>query len=196
MATIGLVVCGGKSIRMGTDKSQLQYFGIPQAEHVYNLLMPFCEKVFISCNKSQSEILNKQKILTDLPHYENIGPMASLLTAFDQHPGNDFLLIGCDYPFLTSQDILNFFSKTKRDSLAAAFYNDAGKYEPMLAWYAKETAPLLLKRFEEKHYSLQYFLQEIKAEKYIPESKEVMISVDTREDFERVKALINVDNTK
>lgn len=194
MALYGLAVCGGKSSRMGSDKSQLQYFGIPQAERVYNLLMRHCEKVFISCNAAQSAIFDKQKTLVDLPEYENIGPMASLLTAFQHYPDNDFLVVGCDYPFLTLKDLSDFISNLKDKSLAAAFYNNDGKYEPLLAWYAKETATLLLEKFQQNHYSLQRFLKEINAEKHLPESKEAMTSVDTPEEYAQVKAIMNVVN--
>ena len=44
----GLVVCGGQSTRMGMDKSQLQYHGVPQREWLYELLQPLCEDVYIS----------------------------------------------------------------------------------------------------------------------------------------------------
>ena len=194
MALFGLAVCGWKSSRMGTDKSQLQYFEIPQAMHVYNLLTPFCEKVFVSCNAAQSGNLDKEKTLVDLPQYENIGPMAALLTAFQHYPDHDFLVVGCDYPFLTTKDLSAFISNIKNNSIAAAFHNNDGKYEPLLAWYAKETTPLLLQKFEHGKFSLQHFLKEIGAEKHFPESKEAMRSVDTPEEYEQVKAIINVLN--
>ena len=55
--TYGLVLCGGKSTRMGTDKSMLQYHSKPQRYYVYDLLFPLCEKVFISCNEQQSSTI-------------------------------------------------------------------------------------------------------------------------------------------
>src|SRR4051812_45814849 len=76
-ATIGLVACGGSSSRMGTDKSMLIYNTKPQRYHVYEMLQPFCEKVFISCKKEQSAtVADGYDILTDDPVYNNIGPMA------------------------------------------------------------------------------------------------------------------------
>ncbi|MCF2504409.1 molybdenum cofactor guanylyltransferase [Dyadobacter sp. CY107] len=194
MALYGLAVCGGKSSRMGSDKSQLHYFGIPQADRVLNILSPICDDVFLSCNSMQSAVFKNHKILADLPEYEDIGPMAALLSAFKTYPNADFLIAGCDYPYITTEVFQDFLSSVPKQSVAAAFYNADGKYEPFLAWYAKEAAPLLFDRFKNNHYSLQHFLREVNAEKYIPKSEKVMLSVDTPEVYEQVKAALNVDN--
>ncbi|SKB93926.1 molybdenum cofactor guanylyltransferase [Dyadobacter psychrophilus] len=196
MALYGLAVCGGKSSRMGSDKSQLQYFGIPQADRVLNVLSPLCEDVFLSCNSSQSANFENHKIITDLPAYQDIGPMAALLSAFEIYPNADFLIAGCDYPFITTEVFRGFLSSIQKVPVAAAFYNVEGTYEPLLAWYAREAAPLLFERFESGRYSLQHFLREINAEKYIPESENIMLSVDTPEICEKVQALLNVHDDK
>lgn len=194
MGLYGLAVCGGKSMRMGTDKSQLNYFGIPQASRVLNILSPMCEKVFLSCNKEQSEIFKNDETLTDLPEYEDIGPMAALLTAFKIFPDAHFLIAGCDYPFLTTEVFEAFLSSIEKRAVAAAFYNAEGKYEPLLAWYSNESAPLLYEYFKNGQYSLQQFLSEIHASKFIPKSENTMVSVDTPEAYKEVKAALNFDN--
>ncbi|WP_255713458.1 molybdenum cofactor guanylyltransferase [Dyadobacter chenwenxiniae] len=192
MTLYGLAVCGGKSSRMGSDKSQLQYFGIPQADRVVNILSPLCEKVFLSCNREQSAIFGAHRVIIDSPEYEDIGPMASLLSAFKIYPNADFLIAGCDYPFLTKEVFRDFLLSIPESSVAAALYNADEQYEPLLAWYAKESEPMLLNRFECGKFSLQHFLREINACKYIPGSENVMLSVDTPEAYDRVKDLLNV----
>ena len=73
----GLVVCGGQSTRMGMDKSQLQYHGVPQREWLYELLQPLCEDVYISCNAEQAaEIGDSYPTITDATIYRNIGPVS------------------------------------------------------------------------------------------------------------------------
>src|SRR4051812_24633015 len=95
----GLIACGGKSSRMGFDKSTIVYHGKPQRYHVYNLLQPFCEKIFISCNHEQAaSILPEYSFIVDTERAQHRGPIAALVSAFEQFPGASFLLIGCDYP--------------------------------------------------------------------------------------------------
>lgn len=191
----GLAVCGGESKRMGIDKSSLTYFEKPQRYHVCEMLGSgienICNKAFISCNRAQSDtILKEYEMIQDLPEFENMGPMAAILTAFAHYPDHDFLVVGCDYPFITGEVLRGFLKQKKGTSIAAAFYNQDNKYEPLLAWYSKEAGLVLNKQLENKQYSLQQFLIDCKAEKYIPTDHIVMTSVDTPEQFNDAKALL------
>jgi molybdopterin-guanine dinucleotide biosynthesis protein A len=190
--TYGLVVCGGNSSRMGRDKSLLRYHDKPQRYHVYDMLLPFCEKVFISCNAEQANAMARgYPFIQDLPQYNNTGPMAALLTAAEQFPKTNFLFIGCDYPFLTNEDLVHFFSFYKEEK-PLSFYNaDENMYEPLLAYYPHSSFSELKKRYEAKQYSLQHFLQESKADKFYPVNKKTMSSIDTEEAF--IKAFNSIN---
>jgi molybdopterin-guanine dinucleotide biosynthesis protein A len=193
MSLIGIAVCGGESSRMGTDKSTLCYYGKPQHDHVYEMLAPLCDEVFISCNEKQYDVISTiYKKLPDLPEFRNTGPFAALLTAFFHYPDHDFLVAGCDYPFVTAADLSHLLDSVKPHAVAAAFYNTSGKYEPLLAWYSQRSAPLLKKYFEAKNHSLQHFLQAVEAEKHVPLSEKVMTSADTPDDFLKAKSEISI----
>ncbi len=188
----GLVVCGGNSSRMGTDKSMLVYHQQPQRYHVYEMLQPFCEQVFISCNAEQAGTIEDNYLfLTDHALYTGIGPMAALLTAFTNFPEKDMLLIGCDYPFLTAPDLQNFLLLCKKENRAAAFYNEGEDiYEPLLAYCPASSFTKLKEMFDEKQYSLQHFLKANNAAKFYPANKHSIISIDTEEAFINASKLI------
>jgi molybdopterin-guanine dinucleotide biosynthesis protein A len=197
MALYGLVICGGNSSRMGIDKSTLVYFDKPQHDHVHDLLALFCDKVVISCNQEQFVSMETSNgKMADLAEYAGHGPISGILTAFRIFPKHDFIVAGCDYPFLNKEELELFLVKTKRDSVAAAFYNQDDKYEPLLAWYSKDAGPLLQQHFDRDEFSLQHFLKKYSAEKYLPQSERVVTSVDTPEEFGRVKAILANENNK
>lgn len=189
--TYGLVMCGGNSNRMGTDKSMLQYFDKPQRYHVYDMLLPFCEKVFISCNSKQANSIDAgYNFIADAPAYNNIGPMAALLSAFTLHPQKNLLLIGCDYPFLKTSE-LEIFSLLCND-IPVSFYNsEAVIYESMLAWYPYTGFDELKRMFEAKQFSLQQLLRNFDAIKYKPTDIYSIKSVDSAEAFNEAYKLIN-----
>ena len=188
--TYGLVMCGGNSNRMGTDKSMLQYYSKPQRYHVYDMLLPFCEKVFISCNSEQANSIDADyNFIEDAPAYSNIGPMAALLSAFSLYPQKNLLLIGCDYPFLKTAELEKFSLLCK--DLPASFYNKEDViYESMLAWYPFNCFDELKRMFDAKQFSLQQLLRKYDAIKYVPGDTNSIKSVDTTEAFNEVYKLL------
>ncbi|MBE9464865.1 molybdenum cofactor guanylyltransferase [Dyadobacter subterraneus] len=188
----GLVICGGQSTRMGTDKSLIDYHGKPQRYYVYEMLEWICDKVFISCNSSQKEsITEPYKTLPDLPQYEKIGPMAALLTAFNYYPDHNFLVVGCDYPYLTTKDLKEFAKSVKPEEIASAFYNhEENVYEPLLAWYSHKSKNEIQRMYGNEEFSLQRFLRENEAGKYQTMRPKNLVSVDTPEDCQIAKETI------
>ncbi len=192
--TYGLVVCGGQSSRMGTDKSLLNYHGKPQRYYLYEMLEPLCEKVFISCNKSQkSSIPDSYQTIVDAPIYENIGPMAALLTAMETYPNTDFLVVGCDYPFITTTELRKLLEVKLETILYNCFANKSGNIlEPLLSHYHHDIINHLQKKFKQNSFSVQAVLRECSGHIIVPENQMSISSIDTIEAYENtIKQLRN-----
>ena len=189
--TRGLVMCGGQSNRMGTDKSMLQYHNKPQRYHVYEMLLPFCDSVFISCNAEQAlDMAAGYHYMPDDATFSHIGPIGALLTAFYKNPDKHILLIGCDYPFLQATE-LEIFSTHCKDR-PVSFYNAAADiYESMIAWYPNTCFEELKNMFKAKELSLQHLLRKTNAVKYIPSTQNSITSIDTREGYEQAYKRLN-----
>ncbi len=182
--TMGIVICGGHSGRMKTDKGMLDYHGQPQYQHTATLLQPFCHCVSLSINETQQDNYREAglPLMTDLPEYQEIGPMAALLTAGWHFPGRNFLVLGCDYPLLGKEELATFVQSVNHSTIAAAFYNVAAKiYEPLLAYYTAEAVQQMTKQAGQYRYSLQRFLRSLEAEQYLPRYSESIESVDDPE---------------
>ncbi|MEO6252574.1 MAG: NTP transferase domain-containing protein, partial [Ferruginibacter sp.] len=144
---------------------------------------PFCERVFISCNESQAITIDDgYHFIKDDPAFSNMGPMAALLTVFNKFPKKNILFTGCDYPFLTVDELQRFLDGFGNE--LSGFYNaKADVYEPMLALYPASLVEQLRNMYEAHQFSLQHFLKDQQAAKYLPKDKKTMISVDTHEGF-------------
>ncbi len=183
----GLVLCGGLSKRMGSDKSKIVYHELPQRYHLYNMLELFCEKVFISCNEEQViEIKKKYAYIADDIFFGKIGPMAGLLSAFTLHPDKNIILIGCDYPLMDVDDLSPFLKLCNGDT-PIAFYNKEGNvYEPVIAYYPNKIYNKLKELFQSGQYSLQYLLRSTNAIKYFPENEKCLTVVNTQAEYKNV----------
>lgn len=194
---IGLVACGGKSERMGTDKSLLVYHKLPQRYHVYELIKPLCDQVYISANRDQAvDIPQDYPVSIDASHFDQTGPMVALLSAYSRFPGADLLLIGCDYPLLTSTDLQGLIANSAEHHSTAAFYNEeTGLYEPLLCYYKSADLQSIKEVYHAGQYSLQKFLQSSKAGKYIPVYPDHIKSVDTKNDrLDTIRKMVEQTN--
>jgi molybdopterin-guanine dinucleotide biosynthesis protein A len=188
----GLVVCGGESSRMGSDKSALEYYGQPQRNYLYHMLQPLCSKVFISCNQGQlAHIPYQYNPLPDAVKFERTGPMAALLTAFDLYPDASFFVVGCDYPHLKSSDLQHLLYHRKQYAEATAYYNIvSGFYEPLIGIYEASIKDRLIRNYEQGNHSLLHLLREAGAEQIYPLVPEAIKSIDTKEAYEHALSQI------
>lgn len=140
----GLVLAGGKSTRMQQDKGALQYHGADQRTHVRDLLQPFCQQVYVSCNAAQVEALaGKLPYLED--RFVNLGPKGGILTALQLHPNAAWLAVACDLPFLSAQTLQYLVEQRDPTKMATAFYDSEGRFpEPLLTiWEPRSYGAML-----------------------------------------------------
>lgn len=117
----GLVLTGGRSTRMGQDKSRLIYHEKPQREHLADLLQPFCHTVFWSVNAVQAAELaaKEQPVIVDA--FDIPGPLNGILTAFRQDPEAAWLVVACDMPLLTEASLRALVNGRDATKPATAF---------------------------------------------------------------------------
>jgi len=157
----GLVLTGGRSTRMGSDKSQLIYHGKPQRDHLAELLAPYCEAVFWSVNAEQAVELGyaKQPIVID--RFDFPGPLNGVLSAFAQDASVAWLVVACDMPLLTSQSLDALLKGRNPAKLATVFYDSDGRFpEPLLGIYEPTFYPVLLQVMAAGYYSPRQALQQ------------------------------------
>lgn len=140
----GLVLAGGKSLRMGSDKGLMEYHGKPQREFTADLLTPYCTEVFISCRPDQiAEIEAPYQALPDT--FLDLGPYSALLSAFRAYPDSAWLVVACDLPLL-DEGTLRFLVQYRNPSrVATAFSSPDNAFpEPLIAIWEPKAYPVLL----------------------------------------------------
>lgn len=131
----GLVLTGGKSLRMGQDKAFLNYHDIPQYKYVYNLLEKFCSKTFISARKDQSPLYSQEENKI-FDAFTDIGPTGGILSAFKFDKTKAWLVVACDLPFIEHATIENIINKRDIKKYATAYISSTDKLpEPLCAIY-------------------------------------------------------------
>jgi molybdopterin-guanine dinucleotide biosynthesis protein A len=150
----GLVLAGGKSTRMGEDKSLIAYFGLEHRIYLAKMIAPFCEKTYISCQENQlSENLDGCNPLIDL--VPSKGPMSGLISAFLTHPNAAWLVIPCDLPLFSAKNITQLLNERDGLGIATVFSSAGHDYpEPLIGIWEPSAFPLLEQQYKEGNYSL------------------------------------------
>lgn len=173
------------------DKSKIIYHGQQQRYYLYNMLSQFCNEVFISCNTEQAEFISTDyKFIVDEKAYADVGPAVALLSAVSHFPERNWIVIGCDYPFISTKILEDFISTLKEKTIAAAFYNPPKKvYEPLLGYYSAGIIPQMINILEGEDYSLQHFLKIVNANKHVTDKEEIK-NINTPDEMRAAKIIL------
>lgn len=139
----GLVLAGGKSVRMGQDKGSIQWHGIEQRYYMHALLNSICEKVFISCRVAQKlDIPDKYPTITDT--HTDTGPIFALLSAFECQSNVAWLVVACDLPLLDVATLQLLYQNRNSSGIATTFQSPHdGLPEPLVTIWEPSAYPLL-----------------------------------------------------
>lgn len=141
----GLVLTGGRSVRMRVDKASLIYHGKPQAEHCLDLLSAHCEKSFLSCRQDQSGLAGFSGFPQVHDTFLDMGPLGGILSALRAHRNAAFLVVACDLPFLDVATLAALVAGRDPIRAATAFAGpQEGLPEPLCAIYEPGGYPRML----------------------------------------------------
>ncbi|NTW53000.1 MAG: bifunctional molybdenum cofactor guanylyltransferase MobA/molybdopterin-guanine dinucleotide biosynthesis adaptor protein MobB [Chlorobiaceae bacterium] len=156
----GLVLAGGLSSRMGTDKALLSYHTENQLVRTALLLSETCDKVFISCRAEQRSSYSRYGHLLLTDTYLDMGPMGGLLSAQRSHPHAAWLVTACDLPFVDADTLASLLSSRDPFRYATAFISpESSLPEPLLTIYEPKSRMALLQQHGSGNDSLSSFLR-------------------------------------
>ncbi|RZJ83160.1 MAG: molybdenum cofactor guanylyltransferase [Chryseobacterium sp.] len=158
----GVVLCGGQSKRMGTDKGLILLADQPWAQIMSEKLKAVSLQPVLSINKSQEEkyLQHFKAESLVLDHTEIPGPLNGLMSVHDRFPDQDLLLLACDMINMRTETLETLVSVcTKQSGFDFYAYHNTQFWEPLCAIYTasglKNIKNQLLK---DKDHSFQHIL--------------------------------------
>ena len=138
---LGIILCGGQSTRMGTDKGLLTMEGTSWAQAAAAKMAQLQLNIFYSINPLQldtySAIIDPGQLIPDNPELDVHGPLGGVLSVHEKFPMQDIFVLACDMPKMevsVLQQLLDAYHRDNSDD-AFVFTND-GEPEPLCAIYA------------------------------------------------------------
>lgn len=134
--TWGLVLAGGESRRMGTDKAMLRNGGLSQLAHLYALLDSVTARTFVSTRASQKDDSERARYPQIIDSVDDVGPIAGVLSALRAYPRVNWLVLACDLPNIDAAMLRNLLGQhDDRHPFTAYESSYDGLPEPLCAVY-------------------------------------------------------------
>jgi molybdopterin-guanine dinucleotide biosynthesis protein A len=132
----GLVLAGGQSRRMGRDKALLLRDGQSQLAHMVSLLDAVVDRVFVSARNDQTGDAERSRFELIVDRYDDMGPIAGILSALQEYPDVDWLIVACDLPNIDDSTLRFLVENTSNNQPFTAFRSSHdGLPEPLCAVY-------------------------------------------------------------
>lgn len=178
-----LILIGGKSQRMGSDKSVLHYHGKPQWEYLVGLLQNYVETVYISVRPKQK--IAYPHIITDKE--VGLGPFGAILSALETKPKEAFLVIATDLPFLDKKTIELLVKNRDVSTGATALKSKDKDYpEPLATIWEPNALPILQEFYQNKIYKPIQALK-VSPIKTVLVADKIVRNINTTLDFQEFK---------
>ncbi|MEN4017747.1 MAG: molybdenum cofactor guanylyltransferase [Methanobacterium sp.] len=141
-----IILCGGRSRRMGRDKGSMLLKGKPMVLHVLDAISDVADEIILVLRETQ-QIKDYKNILGP---YESLkivedkikdkGPLVGILTGLSNINSEYAQILPCDSPFISKNFVLKMFKTMETDNFDAVvpIWND-GHIEPLHSIYKKKT---------------------------------------------------------
>jgi len=134
----GIILAGGQSSRMGTDKALLEFNGKKLIEYSIDVLTKVTDEVIVIGNTRTYDFPGL-KTYKDLRY--GYGPLGGIYTGLFYSNSASNLILGCDTPFVNA-DLLKYLL-TQSNSYEAVMPLHKKRYEPLCAYYSKNCSERL-----------------------------------------------------
>ena len=180
----GLVLSGGKSTRMGTDKGLIAYHGIPQREYLYQMLEKIFDQTFMSIRKEQeAEISSTFNTIIDEDIFK--GPFNGILSAHKKYPDVAWLILACDLPLIDEKSLRELIAARKGSAEATAFAQKGNPLpEPLCAIWEPHALKTAITYLEQGNGSCpRKFLINNNTHLVFPENAQVLMNSNSEVEY-------------
>ena len=199
-ATPIILLAGGKSTRMGRDKTQLEYEGETLLKRAFRRFSEHFAHVYVSVASPQTQLagIPPECLLTDV--LPNLGPMSGLHAALSRFDAA--FLVAVDMPLAEPQLAARIINAAAAPQSPAEAYSAVhggayapfvvaattdGKAEPTFSFYSRAVLTELNAAIERGDYSINRLLKQVPT-RYLEVPRDTLLNVNYPQDYEKLLA--------
>ncbi len=181
----GIILAGGKSSRMGTDKGFLKLNGKLFIENIIDVLSPFVSEIIIVSNDSEYDVFNVKRT-NDL--IVDAGPLAGLFSGLKASTSEKNIVLSCDIPLIHPEIIELIVAQIENDSEIIQIESN-GKTMPLIALYNKNCENKFEALLNKEERRLRFAVSQCKVKNIVlkKEQENWVKNVNTPEQLKEIK---------
>ena len=182
-----IILCGGRSRRMGRDKGSLIIKDKPMIKYILSTLNNEMDEVIIVLN--DVERIDKYKKFIDSKDYnytlkfaedkiKNKGPISGILTGLENISTDYAIVFPCDNPFVTKNTIQTLFNEISENVQAVVPYHDEKNKlktsEPLHSIYNKNIIPTIKDLISKDSLHIKGVIEKIETKFVLIDNKKIL----------------------
>ena len=153
-----VIFAGGKSSRMGEDKSLLPFAGFNTiTEFQLSRLSKIFSTVYISC-KDKSKFDFKANFIEDVKTTQTFAPTSGFVAIFEELSEDNFFALSVDAPFVTQKEIKKIIDADRNDADATIAKTEFGT-QPMCGIYHRSLKSEFIQMLKDDNHKLGFLLK-------------------------------------
>ena len=153
----GIILAGGKSSRMGSDKGFLSLHGKPFMIHIIKALKPLVNAIVIVSNEEAYDKFGYKRV-DDI--IENAGPLAGLYSGLYHSKTEYNLVLSCDVPLIKTT-VLNKLIESFDANFDVIQLQSKNKTMPLIALYKKQCMNKFLELLQNDERRLRFAIEQL-----------------------------------
>lgn len=180
----GIILSGGKSSRMGSDKGLLNLMGKPFVQYSIDALEPLVSEIIIVSNNKDYDAFGLKRINDEI---ENAGPLAGIYSGLKHSKTEYNLVLSCDIP-LINPDILHLLVEAIDDTSEVIQIETQNKTMPLIALYKNCCASTFYKLLLNDERRLRFAVNQCKVKNVKLESENSIhtMNINTPEEYKMI----------
>jgi len=154
----GIILAGGQSSRMGTDKGLLKLDSITFVERIINSLNSLVNKIIIVSDNSDYDAFGYERVEDII---KDSGPLAGLYSGLYHSKTEYNLVLSCDVPFVNDM-VLKKLIVEMEDTVDVVQFKSQNKTIPLVALYRKQCMNICLELLKQDEKRLRVALDHLK----------------------------------
>lgn len=156
MAYTGIILAGGKSLRMGQDKGLVLLNSKPLITYAIEALKPLVSEILIVAN-TQGYHSFGFKVYTDLK--PDCGPLGGILTGLSHSQTDWNFVLSCDTPFVSTELFAHLQSKAGSEKAILPLHK--GQLEPLVGLYHKSCLKTFSDLIDQRELKMRYAVRQL-----------------------------------